>query len=109
MQHSSLTSTSDPNNPTNLDIGDTSPSSILLCSTANPDAESRCINSPKIISLYFLSGPGDENKSTSTNHDIIAEDSVSYTSKMSEGVDPDVMLNEKSDCACSKVNSVSSS
>lgn len=57
--------------------------------------------------LFLVHAAGDEDKSTSTSYDIIAEDSVSYTSKISGGVDQDPMLNEKSDCACSKVNSVS--
>ena len=51
--------------------------------------------------------PGGENKSnSSTSYDIIAEDSVSYSSKMS-GADADVKTNEKSECACSRVNAVS--
>lgn len=44
----------------------------------------------------------------SRSHNIIAEDSVSYSSKMSEGpADPDAGVSERSNCAYSKGTSVS--
>ncbi len=40
------------------------------------------------------------------SHDIIVEDSVSYTSKMSEGADQEDVSSKKSDCACLNTKSV---
>lgn len=72
----------------------------LSLSTSNPGADTSVV-----IEVESHQPSSETSSIENERHNIVAQDSVSYHSSMSEGVDPDTALNEKAKCTqCSSSN-----